>query len=309
MSTHPHLLQRLPPIHALTAFESAARLGGFAQAAAELCITPSAVSHRIRQLESHLELQLFERSPTGVRLTDDGERTLLGVREAFEKLAHLSRAKPQRQRLIVGCPPTFARHLLIPRLPDFYRRFPDIEIEVAVVAPLQEKPDRHDIDIRIGQPPFDPRPCHRLFADRLQVVANPTYAAEHGLRVPSDLDRAHLLRSPLAPWKQWFAAAGLDWPEPGRGTLFTDLGMLLEAAAGGMGVGVSISCLTGQWINAGQLVSLFDDVEADAVNLYHMLVDHEQARRPEVAAFSDWLAETLSECAAVGRGRAAAGEK
>ena len=293
MSTRLHRPPRLPPIHALTAFESAARLGGFAQAAAELCISPSAISHRIRLLESHLGLQLFERSPTGVRLTDDGERTLLGVREAFEKLSHLSRAKAQRQRLCVGCPPTFARHLLIPRLIDFYQRFPDIEIEVAVVAPLQEKPDRHDIDIRIGQPPFDARPSHLLFTDRLQVVASPAYIAEHGLRLPADLERAHLLRSPLAPWKQWFGAAGLDWPEPGRGTLFTDLGMLLEAAAGGMGVGLSISRLTASWIKSGQLVSLFDQVRADAVNLYYMLVDHEQTRRPEVVAFSDWLAGSL----------------
>jgi len=82
-------VQRLPPVHALAAFESAARLGGFAQAAAELCITPSAVSHRIRLLEAHINQNLFERSSTGVRLSDAGQRYLLGVREAFEKLARL----------------------------------------------------------------------------------------------------------------------------------------------------------------------------------------------------------------------------
>lgn len=305
MSPPLHQPQRLPPIHALTAFESAARLGGFSQAAAELCITPSAVSHRIRLLESHLDLQLFERSPTGVRLTEDGERTLVGVRDAFEKLAHLSRVQPSRRRLSVGCPPTFARHLLIPHLPDFYRRFPEIEIEVAVVAPMQERPERHDVDVRIGQPPFDSRPCRKLFDDKLQVVANPAYVAEHGLLVPADLARAHLLRSPLAPWKPWFAAAGFDWPEPSRGTLFTDLGMLLEAAAGGMGVGLSISCLTGQWIRSGQLVALFGDVDAAPVNLYYMLVDPDQTRRPEVAAFSDWLATTLGSCASFSSGSAA----
>lgn len=299
MSTLPPRPPRLPPIHALTAFESAARLGGFAPAAAELCITPSAVSHRIRQLEAHLDLQLFERSPIGVRLTDDGQRTLRGVREAFAKLAHLSRAQTQRQRLSVGCPPIFARHLLIPRLPDFYRLHPDIEIEVAVVAPLQDKPDRHDVDVRIGLPPFDSRPCHLLFADRLKMVATPAYVAAHGLQAPADLARVHLLRSPLAPWKQWFSAAGLDWEEPSRGTLFTDLGMLLEAAAGGMGVGLSISCLTDQWIQSGQLVELFGDVQVQADKLYYMLVDGEQARRPEVAAFSEWLADALSHCASI----------
>ena len=92
-------LHRLPPIHTLAAFESAARLGGFSQAAAELCITPSAVSHRIRQLEALLGEQLFERSPTGVRLSPAGQRTLQGVREAFDKLSGLFHVETPGMRL------------------------------------------------------------------------------------------------------------------------------------------------------------------------------------------------------------------
>jgi DNA-binding transcriptional LysR family regulator len=170
---------RLPPLHALAAFEAAARLGGFAPAAAELCITPSAVSHRIRQLEAQLGEALFERSPGGVRLSEAGARHLGSVREAFDKLAQLAQggAAPAPARLRVGAPPTFARNLLIPRLPDFYRQWPDIEIEVAVQAPLQDKPPRHDVDIRFGNGRFDERPATRLFEDRLLVLATPGYAA------------------------------------------------------------------------------------------------------------------------------------
>lgn len=284
---------RLPPLHALAAFESAARLGGFAQAAAELCITPSAVSHRIRQLESLLGESLFDRSPTGVRLSEAGRRYVGGVREAFDKLSQLrcDEAAPVL-RLRVGAPPTFARNLLIPRLPAFYRQWPDIEIEVAVEAPMHDKPERHDIDIRFGRGHFDERVTTRLFDDSVGVFAAPDYQRTRALDQPADLARAELLRSPLVPWRPWFAAAGLDWPEPARGLRFTDLGILLEAAASGLGVAACTGRIAERWTGSGQLVPLFGlTVPADST--YYTLVQRELAQRPEVAAFLDWLGTTF----------------
>lgn len=96
-------IRRIPPMHALSAFESAARLGGFGQAANELCITPSAVSHRIRQLEALLEIQLFERTPTGTRLTGEGRRYLESVREAFDKLASAGGGWPPKRNVCGYC--------------------------------------------------------------------------------------------------------------------------------------------------------------------------------------------------------------
>lgn len=282
-------LQRLPPIHALAAFESAARLGGFAPAAAELCVTPSAVSHRIRQLEAQLGEQLFERTPSGVRLSAAGQRCLAGVREAFDRLSHLARREaPPALRLRVGSPPTFARNLLIPRLPEFYRQWPDVEIEVAVALPLQERPDRHDVDIRFGAGPFDERAARKLFDDEVVALASPAYARERDLTVPADLARAELLRTPLVAWQTWFVHAGLAWPEPGRGPVFTDLGILLEAAASGLGVAACNRRVAERWLAAGQLAELFG-VAAAARHTYFALVDREQAQRPEVAAFIEWL--------------------
>ena len=286
-------LNRLPPIHTLAAFESAARLGGFGQAAAELCITPSAVSHRIRQLESLLGEQLFERIPTGVRLTAAGQRTLKGVREAFDKLAQLFGSETQGMELTVGSPPTFARNLLIPHLPGFYQQWPDIDIQLAVAAPMQDKPERHDVDIRFGKPPFDDRLAIKLFDDQLLVLAAPAYLARRPLGCPADLARAELLRSPLVPWLPWMAAAGLDAREPARGALFTDLGFLLEAAASGLGVAICPGRLARHWQESGQLVALFD-VAVPAAGTYYALVDREVAQRPEVSAFIDWLRTTFA---------------
>jgi LysR family glycine cleavage system transcriptional activator len=286
-------VQRLPPIHALRAFESAARLGGFAQAAAELCITPSAVSHRIRQLEAQLEEQLFERTPTGVRPNEAGQRYLQGVREAFDRLAQLSRNDtPEVLRLRVGTPPTFARNMLIPRLPEFYRDWPDIDIDVAVAAPMQDKTDRHDVDIRFGAGAVDERQATKIFDDVVVALAAPVYAKERGLSRPADLVRAELLRSPLVAWKPWFAEAGLTWPEPTRGPNFTDLGILLEAAASSLGVAVCNRRIAETWTGNGRLVPLCG-ICAPAPSTYFALVQRDNAQRPEVAAFVDWLTATF----------------
>ncbi len=285
-------LNRLPPIHTLAAFESAARLGGFAQAAAELCITPSAVSHRIRQLETLLGEQLFDRSPTGVRLTPAGQRTLQGVREAFDKLAQLFSTETQGMQLTVGSPPTFARNLLIPRLPEFYQQWPDIDIQLAVAAPMQDKPERHDVDIRFGKPPFDDRLSIKLFDDQLLVLAAPSYLSRRPLSCPTDLVQADLLRSPLVPWQPWMVAAGLEPREPGRGASFTDLGFLLEAAASGLGVAICPGRLAQHWQENGQLVALFD-VAVASESTYYALVNRAAAQRPEVEAFLDCLGTTF----------------
>ena len=283
---------RLPPMHALAAFEAAARLGGFGPAAAELSITPSAVSHRIRQLESVLGEPLFERTPAGIRLNAAGQQYLDEVRKAFDQLARLGR-RSAPARLRVGVPPTFARNLLIPALPDFYRRCPEIEIEVDIDAPLAGRPTRHDVDVRWGGGGFDERPALKLFDDEIVALASPDLVHAHALEVPADLERVALLRSRLLPWRPWFAAAGLDWPEPARGAQFADLGILLEAAAGGLGAAACTRRIATPWLRTGRLRTLFDIAEPSP-QTYWLLVDAELARRPEVSAFCDWLAATLA---------------
>ena len=160
-------------------------------------------------------------------------------------------------------PATFARELLIPQLPDFYRQWPDIELEVAVAAPLQERPDRHDVDIRYGSGELgapDGRPRLRLFEDRWVVLAAPACVQAQGLATPADLLRAERLRSPLVGWSAWWQAAGLaeGLAEPQRGPVFSDLGILLEAAASGLGVALCSERLSRRWVAEGRLQQLFD---------------------------------------------------
>jgi DNA-binding transcriptional LysR family regulator len=157
---------RLPPLHALVAFEAAARLGGFRQAAEELCLTPSAVSHRIRQLEMFLDEDLFERTAAGVRLSAAGQKYREAVGDALAQLARLTRHREEAcLELSVGVPPTFARNLLIPALPEFYRQWPEIEIGVEIEAPLADKHAQHYVDVRWGKGEGDGRGVAKLFDD------------------------------------------------------------------------------------------------------------------------------------------------
>jgi DNA-binding transcriptional LysR family regulator len=97
----------------------------------------------------------------------------------------------------------------------------------------------------------------------------------------------------LLPWQLWLSAVGVNGPEPGRGALFTDLGILLEAAASGLGVALCLARVAEPFIARGQLVPLFDQA-VPSPHTYHALVDAETAQRPEVTAFTDWLKTSLA---------------
>src|SRR5690606_38717217 len=145
---------RLPPVHALSAFEAAARHGSFAVAAEELCITPSALSHRIRLLEDFVGERLFVRDGRAITLTEFGRRYLEVVRAALRTLADFPlphRSAPVQPRVKVTVPPTFARYLLVPRLSAFAAAHPDITIELFLSVPLYDLSlSESDVDIRFG---------------------------------------------------------------------------------------------------------------------------------------------------------------
>ncbi|MCB1896332.1 MAG: LysR family transcriptional regulator [Zoogloeaceae bacterium] len=282
-------------MHALSAFESAARLGGFAAAAEELCVTPSAVSHRIRQLESQLGLALFERAPTGVRLTSAGRRYLDSVREAFDKLAQGGGAMAaERERLRLSVPPTFARQMLMARLPEFLARHPEVEITVNVALPMDGTTgEAADVEVRwLDRPPIAAM-VEKLFDDELVVLVSPGYARRLALRKPGDLARAELLRSELLPWRPWFAAAGLDWREPQRGSVLNDLGMLLEVAACGLGVALCTRRIAAAWLETGRLLSPLAVCAASPMT-YYLVSEASGERRAAVEHFAGWLGEALA---------------
>jgi LysR family transcriptional regulator, glycine cleavage system transcriptional activator len=285
---------RLPPVHALTAFEAAARLGSFAVAADELCVTPSALSHRIRLLEEFVGERLFIREGRAVTLSEFGRRYLDVVRAALRTLADFPmphKTTPAQPRVKITVPPTFARCLLMPKLHGFAQQYPGITLEMFLSVPLYDLSlSESDVEVRFGVGKYPDLITEKLLEEPAFAVASPAYLERiGGLQTPADLAKATLLRSALEPWQPWFDAAGLDWPEPSTGLRIDDLGLLLEAVRHGHGVGLTREHFSQPLIDSGEVVKLFDVRLATPPHAYYVVYERAARDRPEVNLFIDWL--------------------
>lgn len=293
------MANRIPPVHALSAFEAAARHGSFALAAEELCITPSALSHRIRLLEEFVGERLFVRDGRNVGLSEFGRRYLDVVRQALRTLTDFPmprRAASVQPRVKVTVPPTFARYMLVPKLSSFTKAHPDIAIEIYLSVPLYDLSlSESDIEVRFGPGRYPNLQCEKLFLEPTFAVASPAYLEQvGGIREPADLQKATLIRSALEPWQPWFEAAGLDWPEPTSGIRVDDLGLLLEMVKHGHGVGLARSHFARDMLASGDIVRLFDEQTGTPPHGYHVVYEKPVLERPEVALFLQWVLATFS---------------
>ena len=288
---------RIPPVHALSAFEAVARHGSFALAAEELCITPSALSHRIRLLEEFVGERLFLRDGRNVGLSEFGRRYLEVVRQALRTLNDFplpGRTAPVQPRVKVTVPPTFARYLLVPYLESFTSAHPDITVEIFLSVPLYDLAlAESDVEVRFGPGNYPNVLCEELFIEPTFPVASPAYLRQiGGVEKLEDLKKATLIRSALEPWQPWFEAAGLDWPEPARGLRVDDLGLLLELVRHGHGIGLSREHFVRDMIRDGEVVRLFDVQLAAPPHAYHMVYEKPAIERPEVSTFVEWMRTT-----------------
>lgn len=290
---------RLPPVHALSAFEAAARHGSFAVAADELCITPSALSHRIRLLEDFVGERLFLRDGRAVTLSEFGRRYLDVVKAALRALSDFPlphRTAPAQPRVKVTMPPTFARCMFVPRFAEFTAQYPDIVIEVFLSVPLYDLSlSESDVEVRFGAGKYPDLVAEKLFEEPSFAVASPSYLEKiGGLKTPADLQKATLLRSALEPWQPWFEVAGLDWPEPSSALRLDDMGLLLEAVRHGHGVGLTRKHFVQNLIATGEIVHLFPDVQLKTPpHAYYVVYEKPVRDRPEVNAFVEWLMSTF----------------
>lgn len=249
----------LPPPHTLIAFEAAARHGSFLRAGEELCITPSAVSHRIKALEDWLGQALFVRINRRVALTRAGEAYLAEIQPALQRVDAASRQLRRHagHTLRISVAPAFGAKWLVGRLASYQQTHPALEFTLSASTRLDPMLDGSaDLGLRYGRPPWPGLSAFKLSDETVAPLCTPALAAT--LKTPADLARTRLLRHPLLRWQPWFAAAGLDWPEPDSGAEFDDAMMMLEAAAAGTGVALSVGLLARSYLAAGTLVAPFD---------------------------------------------------
>ena len=285
---------RIPPIQCLLTFEALARLRSVTQTSEELCVTPSAVSHRIKQLEQILGTKLFGRADFS--LTTEGIEYLAQVREGLAALQKFPShtASPGRRKLRLAVTPTFARSILLPRLKQFSDAYPEIDITLQVSIPLLDVvAEDADLTIRFGTGRYADVEHVCLVKDEVTPLASPAFVREHGpFESAQELDGVPLLRSPLEPWRTWFAANGLDWPEPVDGSQFNDIGLMCDAAAAGMGVGLVRLKLGAPWLENGSLVRLYDN-NVPSPHAHYLCWRTGAMDRWEVTAFADWLKKAV----------------
>ncbi|NKI96997.1 LysR substrate-binding domain-containing protein [Rhizobacter sp. SG703] len=287
---------RYPSIDGLRAFECAARLGSFERAADELHVSASAIGKRIATLEELLGTVLLTRSARALALTPAGKEYLPQVAAALALLAAVplhQRSAQRTQRLRITAPPTFARQILVPALQRFTRAHPQVELEIALSIPFLDVAGAES-DIEVRHLDGEAAEGQLLMRDVAMAMAAPSLIERlPPLRTPADLADAPLLRTPIEPWTPWFRAAGLDWGEPAQGTKLVDLGLTLEAAAGGQGVALARPSLARPWLTSGALRPLFA-LAITPSRQYRLLPHGDEGAAP---AFAQWLRETCDEIA------------
>ena len=297
---------RLPPMQALSMFESAARLASFTAAARELGSTQPAVSQRVVQLEENLGAALFERGHRGVTLTEDGVRLFEAVRQSLDTIRvatndiRARHATPAQRSLKLLTDFGFATYWLMPRLSQFKALMPDVDVRITTAQDvIAADHDHADIVIGFGDAETDwaGRGTVKLFPEQVTPVCSPAFLARHGKPGhPSDLIKLPLLHlEPTNPerwlsWHGWFAAHGLAAPPAHRGITFNSYGFVAHAAIMGQGIALGWAPLVDELVASGQLVELFDTpVTTDA----GYLLNAPRAHSTTVSAFRDWL---LFEC-------------
>ncbi|HEY3255774.1 MAG TPA: transcriptional regulator GcvA [Polyangiaceae bacterium] len=288
---------RLPPMQALRAFEAAARVQSLTKAAESLHLTHGAISHQIKALEEDLGVRLVERAGRGIRLTDEGERFASRVRAALSELAEAVREISERsnpRQLRVSMVPSFAARWLLPRIGRFVAAHPDIDLDVRANPALVDfRRDDVDAAIRYGLGQWPGVIAEHLFDDIFFPVCSPRFAGGRLPRRPVDLSRYPLMRSEGELWKPWFEAAGLDWPEPSRGPMFSDSSHMLQAAAEGQGIALARSALIGSDLINGVLVRLFDVMLPSQMKFF-LVYPPRLADSPKLASFRNWLRDEIA---------------
>ncbi len=290
---------RLPPLKALVAFEAAARGGSFARAAAELHVTPSAVSHQIHAIESFLGLKLFRRNAGRVSLTRAGTAYVQRIETALQAIADATAAiAPRRhdEAIRVLSATSFAAKWLRQRLGEFQAAHPSISVRLDTST---ESPDfaARDFEIAIcyGRPASSTGlTVIPLVSETVMPMCSPALARRLRLRDPADLSRATLIHSSnLTSWADWLAEARID-PAVANGALWFDRSSLaIEAAVDGGGVILESDLLTAAERKARTLVAPFRAGPRIRTLSYYLVHRGDQISKPARRTLIDWLRDAV----------------
>jgi len=287
------------PLEAARAFLFAAESGSFAGAAQRLHLTAGAISQRIQALESFTGETLFDRAAAGTRLTEAGRRLYDELREplhAVESALTRPRARGSGRHISVSAAPGFAARWLMPHLPDFSERYPDVAVHLdADPRPVRFDGPVPDLAIRYGPPRDDGLERVELDRPRVIICARPDRLPANPSRLrPQDLADLQLLgHGDRSQWRQWLSAQGLAESAMRWGSVYSDDILLREAVLAGQGIALAREPYVRDDIDRGTLVQLFDAWLPE--ERYWLVGPARVFERSAPALFRDWLLAVASD--------------
>jgi LysR family glycine cleavage system transcriptional activator len=291
----------LPPLDTLRGFDAAARHLSFTRAADELHLTQSAMSRQVKALEDALGVALFERRHRALALTAAGRsyhRTVADVLGALRAATASLRPASADRALTVTTTISFASLWLVPRLGEFHRAHPDVDVHVAAKNTLIDL-ERADIDLAIRYCPRERAGAGavRLFGERILPVASPRLV-KRALKQPADIARYPLLHYedpeyafPWMSWQTWFEAMGVAMPAGVRGLRLSNYEQIVQAAMEGEGIALGRLPLVERWIRDKRLIAPLARLYATSTSTraFWILAADRARQRPDAAAFIAWI--------------------
>jgi LysR family transcriptional regulator, glycine cleavage system transcriptional activator len=284
------------PLRSIEAFVVTARTLSLTKSALILNLTVPAVSRRIQILERDLGMQLFQRLPRGLSLTDAGEKYFAALGPSWATVCNATeaaRVMGRRRSVKISVMPTFAANWLVPRLVRFHTRHTQTAIELETSSEFVDLEARLDLDcaIRLGRGPWPGLDTQCLLPVDAYPVASPEYLAnKRPLRAPVDLQNHTLIGSLHQPdfWPEWFRGVDLDSGQSNYRN-FDNLQLVYEAAAGKLGIAIGLDPVVQPYLVSGRLVRVCQtDVRLSrSFYLVRRLPDRTSARALQI--FRDWL--------------------
>jgi LysR family glycine cleavage system transcriptional activator len=298
----------IPPLNALRAFEAAARHLSLTKAAAELNVTPGAVSHQLRGLEAMLRVSLFERGVRKIALTPAGKILYPGLQrgfaQIFEALAEL-RQSGNQQVLVVSTSPGLTSKWLVPRLYRFANACPDIDVRIS--SSLQNANFTTDgVNVAVRNLPIGARSDASLVVEKLVEitlvpVCSPRLVDPGSLPTPHALAKMPLIhddtlaqRATVPTWADWFAAAKVGKSDLRRGLHFDSPDHALNAATEGAGILLAADLLAYDDLRSGRLV-IPVPLSLPSGRGYYLVYPKRERRRQSLQAFRSWIKDEATQ--------------
>ena len=291
-------VKRLSSLNLLRTFESAARLQSFKLAAEELHITSSAVSQQIRDLESQLDVKLFNRQGQGLVLSEAGRHYWQDINPLLLAITRSTEALRQRYSctmLRVSLMPPVANNVVFPHLHDFQQAHPDIKLRLDVtLANADLLHSSVDLAIRFGEPPWQGCEHRKLLAVSIQPVCPAAINKAFDLTGhPLNLRHAPLIHMTSRPqaWPEFFAKTGLGTPSPTDEFYVDDYPAALEAARS-LGVALALYPLENPLLEKQLLVAPYPPL--GPIGAIYAVCAEGRLQEPAIQSFLDWLTSQLN---------------